>query len=347
MTVPFRPKRGVSVEVPYRISVLRADPNFEYGKRHEPFYEFSNGRKFNEDEERHGAYIVIRQNTTITLSGVAAIGQAGDPAAQGDAGITAELTGVEAQGIVGPLGFENVTPAIVLGVAAASGLGAITPLGQSVVNGSVNLSGLAATGNVGSISVTGTINASKNLTGVAALGQVGTIILNSTSNANVNLSGVSGAAARGNITLNIVNGSVSASVNVPKVSATGVVGTINQGQLQQPIMTITSTAGDPDPTFTFTLDATIVAGDSMTYQEQVAAGDWSSPTVNNVHVFTAGEITAGEVDLVIASRTNGNYEARMKVTKGAIDSAWSNVVSFTASTVTAGTPFGLLLAITK
>lgn len=74
------PAKGVTVELPYRSLVLRADPEFEYKNRHQLFYEFSNGREFREDENLHGAY--VSSNTTngpalIPLNGVAAAGRAG------------------------------------------------------------------------------------------------------------------------------------------------------------------------------------------------------------------------------------------------------------------------------
>ena len=55
-----RPKNSTkevsTLQIPYVALVLRADPGFEAGKRKEPFYEFSNGRKFNEDTARQGPY---------------------------------------------------------------------------------------------------------------------------------------------------------------------------------------------------------------------------------------------------------------------------------------------------
>lgn len=50
------PTKVRTVETPYRVFVLRADPNFEQEKRKEPFYIFSNGRRFLENTATKGAY---------------------------------------------------------------------------------------------------------------------------------------------------------------------------------------------------------------------------------------------------------------------------------------------------
>jgi hypothetical protein len=56
--------------------VFRPDPNFEYGDRHQLFYEFANGREFREDENQHGAYLTSGP-ASVALSGVGAAGNAG------------------------------------------------------------------------------------------------------------------------------------------------------------------------------------------------------------------------------------------------------------------------------
>lgn len=45
-----------TLEMPYKVLVLRKDPNFESEKLKEPFYEFSRGRNFYGDTSRSGAY---------------------------------------------------------------------------------------------------------------------------------------------------------------------------------------------------------------------------------------------------------------------------------------------------
>lgn len=53
---PYNPPTRVrTIEVPFKVMVLRADPNFEVDKRKEPFYEFT-GRRFSGDTSRSGAY---------------------------------------------------------------------------------------------------------------------------------------------------------------------------------------------------------------------------------------------------------------------------------------------------
>ena len=53
---PFKVK---TLEIPYRVLVLRNDPDFEVSKRKEPFYLFSRGREFNEDTARQGPYSTV------------------------------------------------------------------------------------------------------------------------------------------------------------------------------------------------------------------------------------------------------------------------------------------------
>lgn len=46
------PKR---IEVPFKVLVLRADPDWERARRNEPFYEFT-GRTFRGDNSKKGPY---------------------------------------------------------------------------------------------------------------------------------------------------------------------------------------------------------------------------------------------------------------------------------------------------
>lgn len=50
------PTRVVNVDTPFKTLVVRADPDFERQSRIEPFYEFSNGRVFNEQTSKQGPY---------------------------------------------------------------------------------------------------------------------------------------------------------------------------------------------------------------------------------------------------------------------------------------------------
>ena len=50
------PTKVRTLQMPFKVLVLRADPNFEASKRREPFYEFSNGRRFDENTAIQGPY---------------------------------------------------------------------------------------------------------------------------------------------------------------------------------------------------------------------------------------------------------------------------------------------------
>jgi len=53
------PVKVKTLEIPYKVLVLRNDQDFETAKRKEPFYEFSRGRRFNEDTARQGPYSTV------------------------------------------------------------------------------------------------------------------------------------------------------------------------------------------------------------------------------------------------------------------------------------------------
>jgi hypothetical protein len=99
-------------------------------------------------------------------------------------------------------------------------------------------------------------------------------------------------------------------------------------------MDILWTSADNTADFTINVDNTIVAGDSLQLQIQVAGGNWSSPVQDTTHTITAPEDAADQVNLASGSLSNANYEARARVTHGANTSNWSNTVSFTVSAVT-------------
>jgi hypothetical protein len=90
---------------------------------------------------------------------------------------------------------------------------------------------------------------------------------------------------------------------------------------------------DNEPDFTITVDDTVVAGDDVRLQVQVAGGDWSSPVSDTTHEITVPEDAANAIDLALAALPNANYEARANVTDGAVTSNWSNTVSFTIAAV--------------
>lgn len=60
MAQPYKPPTKVrTVQTPFKVTVLRADPGFEASKRKEPFYQFSNGRRFDENTAQQGPYSTV------------------------------------------------------------------------------------------------------------------------------------------------------------------------------------------------------------------------------------------------------------------------------------------------
>lgn len=97
-----------------------------------------------------------------------------------------------------------------------------------------------------------------------------------------------------------------------------------------PILSLNSIVG-ADATFDFELDNTIVAGDQLRRQVQLAGGSWSALVDDTTHTITAPEDVADEVSSSILSLANGNYEIRGYVIVGGTSSVASNTVSFTIS----------------
>lgn len=56
MAVGPKATQVTTLQIPWKVLVLRADPAFEASKRKEPFYEFSNGRRFDENTAIQGPY---------------------------------------------------------------------------------------------------------------------------------------------------------------------------------------------------------------------------------------------------------------------------------------------------
>lgn len=97
------------------------------------------------------------------------------------------------------------------------------------------------------------------------------------------------------------------------------------------------TTADNTPDFVADVDDTVAAGDDTRLQIQAAGGDWSVLLSDTTHEITAPEDAADEVSQGNGSLSNGNYEARMNVTRDSdgLTSNWSNTVSFTVAVVTA------------
>jgi hypothetical protein len=59
MTTRYNPPHRVkTLQIPYKVLVLRHDPDFEQAKRKEPFYEFT-GRRFDENTAVQGPYSTV------------------------------------------------------------------------------------------------------------------------------------------------------------------------------------------------------------------------------------------------------------------------------------------------
>ena len=102
------------------------------------------------------------------------------------------------------------------------------------------------------------------------------------------------------------------------------------------------TTADSTPDFTIDIDDTIAEGDDVQLQIQAALGDWSSLVHDSTHTITAPEDAANEIDLSNGALSNGDYEARARVTR-ASDSAvsdWSNTQSFTIAATSSNLIFG-------
>lgn len=59
MAVYKPPVKVRTMQTPWRSLVLRADPDSERAKRHEPFYEFTGGRRFDENTAVQGPYSTV------------------------------------------------------------------------------------------------------------------------------------------------------------------------------------------------------------------------------------------------------------------------------------------------
>lgn len=87
-------------------------------------------------------------------------------------------------------------------------------------------------------------------------------------------------------------------------------------------------------TVTFGVDiasSVFTAGNTLNFQIQTSALTWVSPVVSTTHVITAGEVSAGEVDLSFRLGI-GTFDARTNIAVGGSTSAWSNVQTFSVTT---------------
>jgi hypothetical protein len=97
-----------------------------------------------------------------------------------------------------------------------------------------------------------------------------------------------------------------------------------------PVLSWITPNTDNTPDFSIVIDDTVGTNDNLQFQTATAGTSFASPTTTN-HTITSGEDTANSITLGLSSLTNGNYEARCRLSKAATPtnwSAWSNVVSF-------------------
>lgn len=116
----------------------------------------------------------------------------------------------------------------------------------------------------------------------------------------------------------------------------GALGTGQGATLEAPVLAMDPawTSADSTPDFLLSwVSFNVLTDDVITIQVQADGGSWSSFEINNDHTVTAGEEAAGYVALGLSALTNGDHEARAKVTRGTAFSNWSNTVSFTVAAV--------------
>lgn len=106
-----------------------------------------------------------------------------------------------------------------------------------------------------------------------------------------------------------------------------------------PVLTRTSADSDNTPNFSVLLVAPL-SGDVVELQVSDVV-DFSSL----FDMTDIGVVFDNPVLISTSLLANGVWYARAKVTRSGVDSAWSNIVTFTIHV--AGEPIGLLLALTK
>lgn len=59
MAAPYNPPTRVkTLQMPFKVLIMRADPDFEANRRKEPFYDFT-GRRFDENTATQGPYSTV------------------------------------------------------------------------------------------------------------------------------------------------------------------------------------------------------------------------------------------------------------------------------------------------
>jgi len=152
------------------------------------------------------------------------------------------------------------------------------------VNVSVSVTGVAATGGIGTATVT--VDASVDVTGVAATGGIGTATVDLISDASVSVTGVEATGGIGTVTLDIVTDT---NVNVTGVEATGSIGTVTVDAVT-PTVTVAFEGWDRSQGWG------LGAFGTGSIDIGVATGDVGSPSVIvDVDVDTTGLSATGDV----------------------------------------------------
>ncbi len=101
------------------------------------------------------------------------------------------------------------------------------------------------------------------------------------------------------------------------------------GAILAPVLDWDDEGPDTSPDFTASIDALSLVGGVLTLQYSSAA-DFSSPT-EITDTLDAGEISALLVNMTISDLADGTYYFRIKQTRGATVSSWSNTETVTIS----------------
>jgi hypothetical protein len=155
------------------------------------------------------------------------------------------------------------------GVSATGALGTIS----LQISPNITLSGVSATGSIGSVSVTTGGNASVNVTGVAGSGAVGSVSVGLSP--NVTLSGVAGTGAIGTLTA-----SGATLVSITGVSATGAVNTVSLTVSSN--FTITGVSGTG-----FVGEVSVTGATASIWTAVTPAGGTWTPTTPASGIWTA------------------------------------------------------------
>lgn len=112
-----------------------------------------------------------------------------------------------------------------------------------------------------------------------------------------------------------------------------------------PVLVLTSGASDNTPDFTLTGD--LIEGDTVRFQYDTVV-TFDSPASEITNTIDAAEDAANALSFATGTLADGAWFFRARIERPLYgNSGWSNVETITISTSQAGSPIGLLLALTK